>query len=247
MAAKALAIVAGAGPGTGASIARAFAAKGYAVALLARTPTTLQNLETELTTKYGSGAARAFPTDISNSQAVSSTFASIKAIYPDSPWRVAVYNVNTRWVVKPFLELEESEYMGVIQSHVGGAFAFAKGVLREMEASAALEGEQGDKIKKGTLIFTGATAATRGSARFAALASASFALKAMSQSLAREFQPKGIHVAHAIIDGMIDTERVQGMVGGSGSAKTGERIDPGEIAKVNWIELGSQILYYYSG
>ncbi|KAG8797543.1 hypothetical protein FRC17_007718, partial [Serendipita sp. 399] len=98
---------------TGASIARAFAAKGYAVALLARTPANLQTLETEITTKYGSGAARAFPTDLSNSQSLSSTFDTIKSIYPDSPWRVAVFNANTRWVVKPFMELEESEYLGV--------------------------------------------------------------------------------------------------------------------------------------
>ena len=61
------------------------------------------------------------------------------------------------------------------------------------------------KNGKGTILFSGATASVRGSANFAGLAVPKFALRALAQSMAREFGPKGIHVAHVIIDGQIDT------------------------------------------
>ena len=60
------------------------------------------------------------------------------------------------------------------------------------------------KNKKGTIIFTGATASMRGSSGFSAFASAKFGLRAVAQSMARELGPKGIHVAHTVIDGAID-------------------------------------------
>lgn len=65
----------------------------------------------------------------------------------------------------------------------------------------------------GSLLFSGATAAVRGGAKFAAFAPSKFALRGLSQSLAREFGPQGVHVAHIILDGLIDTERVRGMMG----------------------------------
>ncbi len=69
------------------------------------------------------------------------------------------------------------------------------------------------KNGKGTILFTGATASIRGSAKFAAFASAKFALRALAQSMARELGPQGVHVAHVIIDGQINTPRqVQGKV-----------------------------------
>lgn len=216
---KALAIIAGAGPGTGSAIARAFAAKGYRVALLARTAATLNELEQSI--KSSGGDAASFPTDLSQPSSVHETFKSIRSKYPntsEAPWKVAVFNLTNKWVVKPFLEMEEGEYMGNLTTIVGAAFSFSQEVIREMDT-----GGHG-----GTLIFSGATAATRGSAKFAAIASPSFALRALSQSLAREFQPKGIHVAHAIIDGIIETERVKGMMGSTGNP--GERLKPEDIA-----------------
>jgi NAD(P)-dependent dehydrogenase (short-subunit alcohol dehydrogenase family) len=76
---------------------------------------------------------------------------------------------------------------------------------------------------RGTLLFTGATASLRGSARFAGLAVGKFGLRALAQSMAREFGPRGIHVAHVIIDGMIGT--------GSGSPA---RLSPDAIAETYW-------------
>jgi NAD(P)-dependent dehydrogenase (short-subunit alcohol dehydrogenase family) len=69
---------------------------------------------------------------------------------------------------------------------------------------------------KGTIIFTGATASLRGGANFAAFASAKFGLRAIAQSMARELGPKGIHVAHVIVDGIIDGPRSSGMLAGKG-------------------------------
>jgi NAD(P)-dependent dehydrogenase (short-subunit alcohol dehydrogenase family) len=85
--------------------------------------------------------------------------------------------------------------------------------------------------KHGTLLFTGATASLRGSARFAGLAVGKFGLRALAQSLARELGPQGIHVAHVIIDGMIDTARVRGMVPGREASTL---LAPDAIAETYW-------------
>ena len=90
-----------------------------------------------------------------------------------------------------------------------------------------------------TLIFTGATAALRGGARLSVFAAGSFALRALSQSLAREFHPQGIHVAHAIIDGQIDTERIRSRMGSSANKDNASRLDPEEIAKVCFLLIRS--------
>jgi NAD(P)-dependent dehydrogenase (short-subunit alcohol dehydrogenase family) len=191
---KALAIVAGAGPGlyiyiddaqllptdetkfsyaligTGSAIARAFAAKGFRVALLARTAANLTELEQSI--KSSGGEAASFPTDLTQPSSVHETFKSIRSKFPntkDTPWKVAVFNMNNKWVVKPFLQMDESEYIGNVNSMAGAAFSFSQEVVREMDT-----GGHG-----GTLIFTGATAAMRGSAKFAAIASPSFAVRAL--------------------------------------------------------------------
>jgi NAD(P)-dependent dehydrogenase (short-subunit alcohol dehydrogenase family) len=71
--------------------------------------------------------------------------------------------------------------------------------------------------------------ARRARAEFAAMAGASFARRALAQSLAKEFGPQGVHVAHVIIDGLIQTDRVDGMFGGG---EAGTRLDPADIAAV---------------
>jgi NADP-dependent 3-hydroxy acid dehydrogenase YdfG len=152
--------------GTGAAVARAFASKGFAVALLARTASKLETLEAEITRSGGTAAS--FPTDLTQSHSLKETFNSIHAKFPGSHLKVAVFNVNSQlWLVKPFLETQEEDFNKVVHGQIGAAFGFAQLVLKEMQK----EG--------GTLIFTGATAATRGSAKFAALASASFAVRAL--------------------------------------------------------------------
>lgn len=85
---------------------------------------------------------------------------------------------------------------------------------------------------RGTVLLTGATAAMRGGARFSALAVGKFGLRALAQSMAREFGPRGIHVAHVVIDGQIDTPRVREMSGGDREAHT--MLSPDAIAETYW-------------
>lgn len=92
-----------------------------------------------------------------------------------------------------------------------------------------------------TLIFTGATASVRGGPMFASYASAKFALRALAQSLGREFGPKGVHVAHAIIDGIIDIPRTKGMQA-SGGAAPDAKIDPDAVSI-----FGADLPFFFLG
>ncbi|THV83232.1 NAD(P)-binding protein [Aureobasidium pullulans] len=111
----------------------------------------------------------------------------------------AVFNASGTLVKKPFLELTEDDFTKPYAVSGKGAFHFSQAVLPHLLASAATTPKYNP-----TLIFTGATAALKGSAGFSTFASAKFAQRALAQSLAREFAPQGIHVSHVIIDGVID-------------------------------------------
>src|SRR5215213_9033055 len=84
---------------------------------------------------------------------------------------------------------------------------------------------------QGTIIFTGATASLRGSARFSCLAVGKFGLRALAQCMARELGPQGIHVAHVVIDGQIDTPRVREM---SPEREEHTMLSPAAIAESYW-------------
>src|SRR5207244_2889659 len=92
--------------------------------------------------------------------------------------------------------IDPEDFDNCWRANCAGAFHAAKHVLPPMVQAGA-----------GTFIFTGATASLRGGARFACLAVGKFGLRALAQSMAREFGPKGVHVAHVVIDGQIDTPR----------------------------------------
>ena len=108
-----------------------------------------------------------------------------------------------------------------------GAFLFAQHTLPLLLATLSTSPPHPP-----TLIYTGATASVKGSALFGTFASGKFAQRALSQSLAREFGPKGIHVAHAVIDGVIDIERTKGYNVGGGAPDA--KIDPAAIADAYW-------------
>ena len=94
--------------------------------------------------------------------------------------------------IAPFAELSLEDFDAAWRAGVGTAFASARAVLPAMLAR-----------KSGAIIISGATASTRGAARFSAFASAKFALRGLAQSLAREYQPAGIHVVHVVLDGIL--------------------------------------------
>ncbi|KAJ9199478.1 hypothetical protein DTO166G4_5490 [Paecilomyces variotii] len=220
MAAKAIAIVAGVGSGTGASIARKFA-KSYPVVLLSRNPTNYQPIVEEI--NAAGGKAVGFSTDLADLKSVQSTFDKIAKEFPSALLAAAIFNPGGGFVRKPFLELTEEEFLSGFESQGKGAFNFSQATLPLLLKATSLEHPP-------SLIFTGATASVRGSANCSGFASGKFALRALSQSLAREFGPQGVHVSHVIVDGVIDIPRTKSWKFDHPDAK----ISPDAIADSYW-------------
>lgn len=171
-------LIAGAGPGLGAALAQCFAARGDAVAVLARS--------SSLETLAGVRHLRADLACADEVAAACSTWAA-----EAGPVDVLVYNA-AHLVLAPFLETPATEFELAWRASVLGAVHCAQAVLPAMVA-------QG----RGVLLFSGATASVKAGPRAAAFGSAKFALRGLAQSLAREFQPQGIHVAHVVLDGLM--------------------------------------------
>ena len=177
---KPLALVVGAGPGLGRALLTHFGDQGYAAVGLARQ------------SGQSSTGQEIIGVDLADPEATRATVKDILKAH-GTP-RVLIHN-PAKLYIKPFEETTEAEFSTAWQSMVLSAFSVAQEVLPKMV-------EAGE----GSYIVSGATASLRGGARFSAFASAKFALRGLTQSLAREYQTKGIHVAHIILDGIIDTE-----------------------------------------
>lgn len=188
-----VAAVLGVGSGLGAAIAHRFAQEGFAIALMARNRDQLAAIQLEIE-QLGS---RALPVsvDAANPASVKAAFDQVHSEL-GAP-EIFVYNAGL-FQVAGILELTPEQFEAGWKVNCFGAFLGAQQVLPAMV-----------ERKSGTILLTGATAALKGSARFAGLAVGKFGLRALAQSLAREFGPQGIHVAHIVIDGMIDTARVR--------------------------------------
>ncbi len=182
----ATALIVGAGSGLSASIARAFAGDDMKVALAARKPEKLEGLCKEI-------GATAHACDASEPEAVQKLFAGLDAAPSGSP-DVVVYNPSYR-VRGPLIELKPSEVRRTLMVTAFGGFLVGQQAAKRML----------DK-GRGVIVFTGASASVKGYAGSAPFAMGKFALRGLAQSMAREFQPKGIHVAHVNIDGGIRNE-----------------------------------------
>ena len=191
-----VAAVLGVGRGLGAAIAHRFAREGFAVGLMARSEEKLTSLQTEI--EKDGGTALSISADATDPASVTSAFAQVQQKLGNP--EIFVYNTGA-FQMGGILEITPEQFEYNWKANCFGAFLSAQQVLPAMV-----------KRGRGTILFTGATASIKGSARFAGLAVGKFGLRALAQSLAREFGPQGIHVAHIIIDGMIDTPRVRGMV-----------------------------------
>jgi len=188
-----VAVMAGAGPGNGAAISRRLAQQGYDVALLARSGGYLAQLAQEL---RGAGTrAIECPVDLGDADDVARAFHRVRAELgvPD----VLVQNAAVM-VRGPFLELEPGQFETAFRVSVMGMVHCCRAVLADMVARGG-----------GSVILIGATGAMRGAAGFAPFAVGKFGQRALAQALAREFGPKGVHVAHVIIDGVIESERTR--------------------------------------
>jgi NAD(P)-dependent dehydrogenase (short-subunit alcohol dehydrogenase family) len=191
------ALIVGAGDATGGAIARAFAAQGY-TACVNRRARNAESLEALAQSIRGAGLlAQAYPGDARDEAEM---IAMVEAIERDiGPIEVAVFNIgaNVRFGIR---ETTAQVYRKVWEMACFAGFLMGREVATRMVPRGT-----------GTIIFTGATASLRGGTGFSAFSSAKAALRMLAQSMARELGPQGIHVAHSVIDGGIDTEFVRGL------------------------------------
>ena len=191
-----VAVVVGVGEGLGASVARRFAREGFTVAMMARSEEKLSQIQLDI--EKAGGKALSVAADVTDAESIKAAFQKVNSELAAPS--VLIYNAGI-FKINSILELTPEQFDYCWKVNCFGAFVAAQQVLPAMV-----------ERKSGTIIFTGATASLKGSAKFAALAVGKFGLRALSQSLAREFAPQGIHVAHVIIDGMINTEKMRDMV-----------------------------------
>jgi NAD(P)-dependent dehydrogenase (short-subunit alcohol dehydrogenase family) len=210
-----VAAILGVGPGLGSAIARRFAAEGFAVALMARREESVAPVHKEI--EDGGGTALSVAADATDHPSVEAAFGRMRDGIGDP--EVLVYNAGA-FRMGGILEVPPEEFDGCFRANCAGAFYAARQVLPAMVEAG-----------RGTVLLTGATASLRGSARFSALAVGKFGLRALAQSMAREFGPQGVHVAHVIVDGQIDTPRVRGM---SPGREEHTMLSPDAIAETYW-------------
>jgi NAD(P)-dependent dehydrogenase (short-subunit alcohol dehydrogenase family) len=184
-----VALVVGAGDATGGAIARRFAREGYATCVTRRSLDKLQPLLDRI--KAEGGTAHGFASDARQEEEVVALIEKIESTV--GPIEVLVFNIGAN-VPCSILDETARKYFKIWEMACLGGFLNGREAARRMVTRG-----------KGTIIFTGATASLRGSANFAAFAGAKHALRALAQSMARELGPRGIHVAHVIVDGAIDT------------------------------------------
>ena len=177
-------VVTGVGAGTGAALCRRFAAGGYRVAMMARSAEPLEKLAAEI------DGARAYPTDVGDAAAVRSTFARIRADL--GPVDVLLNNAGSA-KFGDFMNLADADFEDAWRTNALGLLVCGQEAARDMIERGA-----------GAIVVTGATASVRGGAGFAGFAPAKAAQRSLAQSMARSLGPKGVHVAYAIVDGVID-------------------------------------------
>lgn len=205
-------VIVGAGPQLGAALAQKFGKGGGAVALVSRSEEKNSALARQLNEK--GIVCHGFACDTSSAEAVKRTFTTIR----ESVGEPATLIYNAGWYLRSnFLEIGASDFVSAWKTNCYGAFLTAQECLPGML-----------KHGGGTILFTGATASIRGSAQFAGLTVGKAGLRALAQSLAREYGPKGIHVCHVVIDGKIgaDSSRL--------AEAPAKQLDPNDIAQSYW-------------
>ena len=218
---KCSAVVIGVGPeqGLGASLANCFAEKGLHVFIAGRSEYKLQKVAEKI--RQRGGSVSIVVADATVERDVAHLFRM--ALQEDYRVDIAAYNVDSN-IPAPLLETDTKTYYELWKQNCLGAFFFGKEAVNAMKAS-----------QQGTLFFTGATASLRAKPPFTAFASAKAGLRALAQGMAREFSPQGIHVVHAIIDGVIDGERAKNQFPEYVKAKGEDGLlQPDAIADTYW-------------
>lgn len=212
-------LVVGAGDATGGAIARRFAREGYVACVTRRQADRLEPLVEAI--RAAGGQAHGFGSDARDEAAVAELFARIERDI--APLAAVVFNIGAN-VRFPVTETTERVYRKVWEMGALAGFLVGREAARVMLP----RGE-------GTILFTGATASLRGGAGFSAFAGAKHALRALAQSMARELGPQGLHVAHVVIDGAIDTAFIRDNFPERYALKDRAGIlDPEHIAEAYW-------------
>ncbi len=215
------AVVAGVGPsqGLGAALARRFAAAGKTVFIVGRTLHRLQQVAEEI--EQSGGRAIPVVADATREEDVSALFSVVDRFGFEMDLLTCTVDKNHP---ESLPETSRELFESLWRANCLAAFLLGREAAFRMR-------RQG----KGTIIFTGASASLRARPPFIAFASAKFALRALAQGMAREFGPEGIHVAHVVIDGVIDGERARrqfpDLVAGKGEEGL---IRPESIADLYW-------------
>ncbi|WP_137752702.1 SDR family oxidoreductase [Sphingopyxis sp. L1A2A] len=220
------AVIIGAGDATGGAIARAFAAEGLTTCVNRRTRNADQLEALAQSIRDDGLAARAFPADARDEAAMIALFDQVEAEV--GPIEVAVFNIGAN-VNFPIGETTVHVYTKVWEMACLGGFLMGREAAKRMTPRG-----------RGTIIFTGATASLRGGSGFSAFSGAKAALRMLAQAMARELGPQGIHVAHTVIDGAIDTDFIKGRHPDFDNAKAQDLIlNPAAIA-ANYVMLHQQ-------
>ena len=186
-----VALIIGAGDATGGAIAKRFAREGYTACVTRRSLDKLQPLLDQIHAE--GGRAHGFASDARQEDEVVALVAQIEADI--GPIEVLVFNIGAN-VPCSILDETARKFFKIWEMACLGGFLNGREVAKRMVTRSG---------RAQTILFTGATASLRGASHFAAFAGAKHALRALAQSMARELGPRGIHVAHVVVDGAIDT------------------------------------------
>ena len=214
-----VALVIGAGDATGGAIARRFAREGFTACVVRRNLDHLAPLVDAIAADGG----RAVPYGV-DARDEAAVVALVEEIERDvGPIEVFVFNVGAN-VPSSILDQTSARFFKIWEMACMAGFLTGRETARRMVTR-----------ERGTMLFTGATASLRGSANFAAFAGAKHALRALAQSMARELGPRGVHVAHVVVDGGIDTEFIRTQFPERYASKERDGIlDPDHIAENYW-------------
>jgi NAD(P)-dependent dehydrogenase (short-subunit alcohol dehydrogenase family) len=208
------AVIAGVGPGLGESLAEKFAAEGCNVALFARSAEYIETLVSDLPEP---GTGLAVPTDLTDIDEIEDAFATLREAF--GPVDVLINHASApAW--KGLLDASVEEFEQAWAVNGRGAFVCSREAVNDMLETGG-----------GTVIFTGATSAVRSLGGSIGFTAAKFAARGMAMDMAQEFGPEGVHVAHVVIDGQIDTP--------DASERPNDRddetlLDPDELAETYW-------------
>ncbi|MCG8909780.1 SDR family oxidoreductase [Pseudomonas sp. DP-17] len=216
---KKVVLVIGAGDATGGAIARRFAREGYVACVTRRSADKLQPLVEQI--RAEGGEAFGYASDARKEEAVVELVETIERDI--GPIEAFVFNIGAN-VPCSILEETARKYFKIWEMACFSGFLTGREVAKRMV-----------KRQRGTLLFTGATAGLRGASGFAAFAGAKHGIRALAQSMARELGPMGLHVAHVVVDGAIDTEFIRENFPQKYAQKDQDGIlDPEHIADSYW-------------